>query len=197
MSDVPGELAAPVDAGDRVAASPEASREAFAALLTACWDRAYRLAYHLTGRRPDAEDLLQQAVEEAWRAFGRFQPGTRFDSWLFRIIHNSYIDRVRRDRRRRMFSLDDLTAERAGTSDAPAAAADGLLDGPVLRALQLLPPPFRAVVVLVDLEGLSYEEAAAVLRCPVGTVRSRLHRARLALREWLRPYVDAVRRGGL
>jgi RNA polymerase sigma-70 factor (ECF subfamily) len=67
----------------------------------------------------------------------------------------------------------------------------------VQRALDALPPEFRAVVVLVDLEGLSYAEAAQVLRCPVGTVRSRLHRARLALREWLRDYVDALKRGEL
>ncbi len=197
MSDVRVELAAPLTAGDSVAAGRETSREQFADLLAACWDRAFRFAYYLTGDRSDSEDLLQQAAEEALRAFPRFQPGTRFDSWLFRIIHNSYLDHVRKNRRRRVFSLDDLPADAVGAGADPAAVADGLLDGPVLRALQLLPPPFRAVVALVDLQGLSYEEAAAILRCPVGTVRSRLHRARLALREWLRPYVDAMKRGDL
>jgi len=71
------------------------------------------------------------------------------------------------------------------------------LDGPVQRALDALPAEYRAAVVLVDLEGFSYQEAAQLLRCPVGTVRSRLHRARMALREWLRDYVDAVKRGEL
>jgi len=78
-----------------------------------------------------------------------------------------------------------------------AAIAEGALDGPVLRALRALPQDARAVVALVDLLGLPYDDAAEILHCPVGTIRSRLHRARLALREWLRPYVDAMKRGDL
>ena len=182
-----------VPAADRTAA-----QESFAALLAAHWEHAYRFAYYLTGNAPDSEDLLQQAAEEAFRAFHRFQPGTRFDRWLFRIMHNSFVDRLRRERRRKIFSLDDVSGTAVMDPTAgPSEAAEGALDGPVLRALRALPPDARAVVALVDLQGLPYEAAAEILRCPIGTVRSRLHRARLALREWLRPYVDALQRGEL
>lgn len=171
----------------------------FADLLAANWDRAYRFACHLTGNAEQAEDLLQEAAKEAFVAFSRFTPGTRFDRWLMKILHNSYLDRVRRERRRRVFSLDEvpagaLLAERGGE---PEAALEASIDGPVRRALDALPPDARAVVALVDLLGLEYEDAADILHLPIGTVRSRLHRARLALREWLRPYVDAVKRGEL
>ncbi len=173
------------------------TRDQFAELLSTHWDHAYRFAYHLTGNTPDSEDLLQQAAEEAYRAFHRFQPGTRFDRWFFRIMHNSFVDRVRRDRRRKIFSLDEVTGAAAADAADPSVVAEGALDGPVLRALRALPPEARAVVALVDLQDLSYDDAAEILHCPVGTVRSRLHRARLALREWLRPYVDSMKRGDL
>jgi hypothetical protein len=87
MADAHLELAAALTAGSPVPVDRETSGQQFADLLATCWDRAFRFAYHLTGNLPDTEDLLQQAAEEAWRAFARFQPGTRFDSWLFRIIH--------------------------------------------------------------------------------------------------------------
>jgi len=167
--------------------------ERFTELLTAHWDFAYRYAYYLAGNVPDAEDLVQQAAEEALVAFRRFQPGTRFDRWLKRIIHNSFVDRVRQDRRRTTFSLSDVTD--LSLAADPEAAAEATLHGPVLRALRILPPESRAAVILVDLQGYSYGEAAEILRCPVGTVRSRLHRGRLALREWLRPYLEARQRG--
>src|SRR5713226_4917459 len=162
------------------AAVRTASQESFAELLAAHWTHAYRFAYYLTGNAHDSEDLLQQAAEEAFRAFHRFQPGTRFDRWLFRIMHNSFVDRLRRERRRKIFSLDEVTGVIAADNSAdPSAAAEGTLDGPVLRALRALPLEARAVVALVDLLGLPYEDAAAILHCPIGTVRSRLHRARL------------------
>lgn len=180
------------------AADRAASQESFAELLAAHWEHAYRFAYYLTGNAPDSEDLLQQAAEEAFRAFHRFQPGTRFDRWLFRIMHNSFVDRLRRERRRKIFSLDDVSGSAVMDPTAgPSEVAEGALDGPVLRALRALPPDARAVVALVDIQGLPYDAAAEILRCPIGTVRSRLHRARLALREWLRPYVDALQRGEL
>lgn len=171
-------------------------RTAFADLLAANWDRAYRFAMHLTGNATDADDLVQQAAEEAFRAFDRFQPGTRFDRWLLRILHNSFLDRVRRDRRRKTSSLEALPVPLPAPGAVDAEAL-GPIDGPVREALMKLPVEFRAVVVLVDIEGLPYDDTAEILRVPLGTIRSRLHRGRLALREWLRPYVDAMRRGEL
>lgn len=182
------------DAVEQTSADPQ-----FADLLTEHWDRVYRFAYHLTGNAEQAEDLLQEAATEAFEAFDRFTPGTRFDRWLMRIMHNTFLDRVRRERRRPTFSLDDVSPARlrAPVADDPETALEASIDGPVRRALAGLPLDYRAVVVLVDLQGFSYEDSAQMLHIPVGTVRSRLHRGRLALREWLRPYVDAMKRGNV
>lgn len=180
------------------ASGRDGSRAEFARLVEAHWRSAYRFAYRLTGNAAEAEDLVQQSAEEALRAFHRFRPGSRFDRWWLRILYHSFVDRARRDRRRVLVGLEHA-AHRPVTDRwaDPEAALGEHLDGPVQRALDALPPEFRAVVVLVDLEGFSYQEAAELLRCPVGTVRSRLHRARLALREWLRAYVEALKRGEL
>lgn len=179
--------------GSRVS---DARREEFAGLLTACWARLYRFAFHLTGNAVEAEELVQQAAVDAFAAFHTYRPGSAFDRWVMRILHNNFTDGRRRARRRRYLSLDALAqTPLAGPTADPETALTGWVDGPVRRALNALPPEFRAAVVLVDLEGYSYEEASAILGCPAGTLRSRLHRGRLALREWLRPYVDALRRG--
>ncbi len=180
-------------------AGTQDARAEFGRLVEAYWRSAYRFAYRLTGNPEEAADLVQEAAEEALRAFSRFRPGTRFDRWWLRILYNSFVDRTRRQRRQSHLPLDDLSGKLLATESwaDPEAALEEQLDGPVQRALNALPPEFRAAVILVDLEGLSYEDAARVLRCPPGTVRSRLHRGRLALREWLRAYVDAVRRGEL
>src|SRR5574341_1661533 len=97
----------------------------FAQLLTAHWNSAYRYAFHLTGHKSDAEDLVQQAAEEAYRAFKRFRTGTRFDRWLMTIIHNSFIDETRRRRRRPVVPMDEVSPEALTADDRsdPEAAA--------------------------------------------------------------------------
>jgi RNA polymerase sigma-70 factor (ECF subfamily) len=162
----------------------------------------YRVAYRFAGNHDDAEDLAQEAIVEAFRAFDRYQPGTYFDRWLYRIMSRTYIDTVRRRNRRPTVSLDAPL----GAEGAPLAAVVGDsswdpqqltetldLDGRIQAALDGLPEEFRAAVVLADIEGLSYDEVAAALRCPVGTVRSRLHRARQMLRGALGPWLGARR----
>ncbi len=192
-------MASEADALVSHAAPAEHVRAEFARLVEAHWRSAFRFAYRLTGDPEEAKDLVQEAAEEAFRAFHRFRRGSRFDRWWLRILYNSFVDRTRRERRRSCFALEDLACPTVAASRwaDPEGALEEKLDGPVQRALLGLPPDFRAAVLLVDLEGLSYQEAAQILRCPVGTVRSRLHRARLALREWLRDYVDALKRGEL
>jgi RNA polymerase sigma-70 factor (ECF subfamily) len=175
----------------------EARRARFAELFTEHWPRAFRYAVRLTGGGSEAEDILQETAEEAYRAFGRYREGTRFDRWLLRILHNTFIDHVRRRRRRPSASLDALPdfAVAADRADEPEEAAQRTLDGPVQRAVLRLNPEYRAVVVLVDVMGMPYEDAASILRCPIGTVRSRLHRGRLALRDRLAVYREELRRG--
>jgi RNA polymerase sigma-70 factor (ECF subfamily) len=146
-------------------------------------DRVYRLAYRLTGNRPDAEDLTQEVFVRVFRSLDSYVPGT-FEGWLHRITTNLFLDQARRKQRLRFDALSDERAARL-TSSAPApdaAYSDQRFDDDVERALATLPPDFRAAVVLCDVEGLSYEEIAEILGAKLGTVRSRIHRGRAMLR---------------
>jgi len=144
--------------------------------------RVYRLAYRLTGNQHDAEDLTQEVFVRVFRSLSSYTPGT-FEGWLHRITTNLFLDLVRRRARIRFDPLPD-DAERLPSKDRGPAAVydDNSFDADVQAALDALPPDFRAAVVLCDLEGLSYEEIAATLDVKIGTVRSRIHRGRAALR---------------
>ena len=175
---------------------------AFEELVQRHQTQIYRVAYRLTGNHDDAEDLAQEAIVEAFRAFDRYQPGTYFDRWLYRIMSRTYIDTIRRRNRRPFVSLDapmsgegDPLASVVGdSSQDPQQLTETLdLDGVIQSALDRLPEEFRTAVVLADIEGLSYDEVAVAARCPVGTVRSRLHRARQMLRAALAPHLGARR----
>ena len=148
--------------------------------------RVYRLAYRLTGNSHDAEDLTQDVFVRVFRSLSTYTPGT-FEGWLHRITTNLFLDQVRRKQRIRFDALPDDAGDRlAGREPTPAQAFDDAsLDHDVQAALDALPPDFRAAVVLCDIEGLSYEEIAATLGVKLGTVRSRIHRGRAALREAL------------
>jgi RNA polymerase sigma-70 factor (ECF subfamily) len=167
---------------------------AFAAWVPPTWDevvrnhsaRVYRLAYRLTGNRHDAEDLTQEVFVRVFRSLSSYQPGT-FEGWLHRITTNLFLDQVRRKQRIRFDALAEDADDRLPSTDVgPERAYEHRnLDDDVQRALDALPPDFRAVVVLCDIEGLSYEEIAATLGVKLGTVRSRIHRGRAQLREAL------------
>jgi len=149
-------------------------------------DRVFRLAYRLTGNRPDAEDLTQEVFVRVFRSLDTYTPGT-FEGWLHRITTNLFLDGARRKQRIRFDALSDERAARL-TSPAPApelAVADRTFDDDIETALATLPPDFRAAVVLCDVEGLSYEEIAEIMDAKLGTVRSRIHRGRTMLRKAL------------
>ena len=167
----------------------------FEELVANCSRQAYRVAFRITGNHEDAQDLIQEALFEAYRHFDRFTPGTRFDRWLYRIMTNRHIDRIRRDGKLPPLSLDHSEDGESADSgwelpdregDPAAHVLDEVLDERLEKALAELPPEYRQVVVLADIEELSYEEVAHTVRCPVGTVRSRLHRGRALLREKLK-----------
>ena len=149
-------------------------------------DRVFRLAYRLTGNRPDAEDLTQEVFVRVFRSLSTYQPGT-FEGWIHRITTNLFLDQARRKQRIRFDALSDERADRLTSASASpdAAYADRTFDDDVELALASLPPEFRAAVVLCDVEGLSYEEIADVLGLKLGTVRSRIHRGRTMLRKAL------------
>ena len=170
--------------------------EEFEKLVKANRDALYRIAYRLTGNRDDAEDLLLEALTEAWESFNHFQKGTEFVRWVATIMTHTFLDWQRKNSHYEFVSLDEPSEE----DEEPLELPDETDDPEKLvlrrefwraakRALDELPPESRTVVVLVDMEGLSYEEAAKILNCPIGTVRSRLHRARTILREKLKDWL--------
>ena len=148
--------------------------------------RVYRLAYRLTGNPHDAEDLTQDVFIRVFRSLHRFQPGT-FEGWLHRITTNLFLDSARRRQKVRIDPMGEGAEDRLPSSwPSPSEVLhDAGLDHDVAAALADLSPEFRAAVVLCDIEGLSYEEIAATLGIKLGTVRSRIHRGRVLLREAL------------
>jgi RNA polymerase sigma-70 factor, ECF subfamily len=153
-------------------------------------DRVYRLAYRLSGNQHDAEDLTQETFIRVFRSVQNYQPGT-FEGWLHRITTNLFLDMVRRRNRIRMEALpDDYDRVPAEEPNPEQIYHDSRLGPDLQAALDSLPPEFRAAVVLCDIEGLSYEEIGATLGVKLGTVRSRIHRGRQALREYLAAHAD-------
>jgi RNA polymerase sigma factor (sigma-70 family) len=145
-------------------------------------DRVYRLAYRLSGNRHDAEDLTQETFIRVFKSLANYHPGT-FEGWLHRITTNLFLDMVRRRARVRMDGLPEDTDRLPGGGPEPEKVwSDTHLDPSLQASLDELPPEFRAAVVLCDVEGLSYEEIGATLGVKLGTVRSRIHRGRTALR---------------
>ncbi len=149
-----------------------------------------RLALRLTRNRDDAEDLLQETLLDAYRAFHQYQGGTRFYHWVARIMTRNHLDRFRRKRLTVVPLIqraDDGSEEILDVADDRADPALRLLaatlDAPAQAALDALAPGPRTTVELCDLGGATYEEAAHAQDCPVGTIRSRLHRAHLAIRK--------------
>ncbi len=154
-------------------------------------DRVYRLAYRLSGSQHDAEDLTQETFIRVFRSVQNYQPGT-FEGWLHRITTNLFLDMVRRRGRIRMEALpEDYDRVPADEPNPEQIYHDSRLGPDLQAALDSLPPEFRAAVVLCDIEGLSYEEIGATLDVKLGTVRSRIHRGRQALRDHLARHSDA------
>ncbi|MBV8119569.1 MAG: RNA polymerase sigma factor [Alphaproteobacteria bacterium] len=151
--------------------------------LIAVLPRLRRFARGLTGSVVEADDLVQAACERALARRHQFQEGTRFDSWMFRIVQTIWIDQLRARAVRKEES--EVVEARAG-SDEPMRRVEARLTlSEVRRAVDRLSPEQRAALLLVTVEGLSYKEAAEVIQVPVGTVMSRLARARLALQTQL------------
>jgi len=156
-------------------------------------DLLYRAALRLTHNRAEAEDLVQETWLRALRHFDQFDPGSNCRAWLLTILRNAFLNRLRREGREILES--DMAATEAGAARLEEASVahsspeedffQTVLHGDVDRALKTLPLPFRLVVTLADLEGLTYKEIAQVLGCPIGTVMSRLSRARQLLRKEL------------
>jgi RNA polymerase sigma-70 factor (ECF subfamily) len=154
-------------------------------------DQVFRVARHLVGSREEAEDLMQETYARAFRSWRSYTPGTNLRAWLLRILTNLNIDRGRRQQRTpQMTSIDehgdyylyDKLVEGEGEPPDEERVIAKLSQGSIVDALAHVPHDFRDVLVLVDIGEFSYAEAAQILDIPIGTVMSRLHRARRILK---------------
>lgn len=161
-------------------------------------DALTNYALRLTGDREEASDLLQETCLKAFRFFDSFKPGTNCKAWLYRIMKNSFINRYRRAQKAPE-SVDydgvkefyhSIRPDGDDGNDMQHEVFSQLLSDEVTTAINMLPPDFRTVVILSDIEDFTYEEIAEFVDCPIGTVRSRLHRGRRLLRENLETYAE-------
>jgi len=166
---------------DRVVAHVTPVSGRFSDQLIAVLPRLRRFAAGLTRSGSEADDLVQAACERALAREHQFQEGTRFDSWMFRIVQTIWIDQLRAREVRK--EDGDIAEERLGTDEPVRRVEARLALAEARRAIALLPPDQRATLMLVTVEGLSYKQAAEVAGVPVGTIMSRLARARTALQQ--------------
>jgi len=164
-------------------------------------DQIYGAALRLTRNPADAEDVVQDTYAKAFAAFHQFKPGTNLRAWLYRIMTNTFINNYRKSQRQPSISGDDIEDwqlyraaghESSGLQSAEMKALDSIPDRTVTEALESLSPEFRQVVLLADVEGFSYKEIAEIMGTPIGTVMSRLNRARAALRSKLADYAASL-----
>ncbi len=170
------------------------AQQDFEKLMEASYRKVYNLAYRLSGNRGDAEDLTQEAYFRAYRSFNTFEGDRPFENWILRIVTRLYLDLARsRKRRPQVFSYDNPLHTDSSDDTMMLQTMDerpnpeehllrNTLSGDLECAMQQLKPDQRLLVNLADVEQVPYEEIANVLSVPVGTVRSRLHRAHKKLR---------------
>jgi RNA polymerase sigma-70 factor (ECF subfamily) len=161
-------------------------------------DQLYGAALRMTRNPADAQDLVQETFVKAYAAFGQFEQGTNLKAWLYRILTNTFINTYRKKQRDpykgTISDMEDWqlgeaeSATAMSSRSAEAEAIDHLPDSAVKDALQSIPEDFRLAVYFADVEGFSYQEIADIMKTPVGTVMSRLHRGRRLLRGLLTDY---------
>lgn len=179
-----------------VSRSTKRKHEEFEAEALPHMDVLYNFALRTTGNESDARDLLQETYLKAFRFWDKYEKGTNIRAWLFRIMKNSYINRYRKETKEPdKVDYDEIEnfynsirAESTDPNDLQEKLYGNLLGDEVAKALESLPDDFRTVVILCDIEGLTYEEIAEFIERPIGTVRSRLHRGRKLLQASLYEY---------
>jgi RNA polymerase sigma-70 factor (ECF subfamily) len=198
-----------VEVPELVALAKDGDRRAFDRLVELHAPAIYNLALRVTRCREDAEDCVQEAFLRAYTGLRSFRGEAAFSTWLYRVALNVAREQAKRagrlpvcasellgdDPERAGPELEEIGWRHSSQPDPEQAAVADQRRRVLLRALRTLPDHQREVIVLYDLQGLSYEEIAQVLRIRVGTVKSRLNRARLALKDTLRPHLDLLREG--
>jgi len=163
-------------------------------------DSMYNFAYRLTFDEDESKDLVQETYLKAFRFLNSFQQGTNAKAWLFRILKNSFINDFRKKSKQpakvdyqeveTYYNSDNVDV--SITTDLRVDAVQDMIGDEISNALNSLAVDFRTVIILCDLEGFTYEEMAKILDIPIGTVRSRLHRARNLLKEKLQVYAKSM-----
>ncbi len=163
-------------------------------------DSMYNFAYRLTFDEDDAKDLVQETYLKAFRFINSFEQGTNAKAWLFRILKNSFINDFRKKSKEpskvdyqeveTFYNSEDTDV--SVTTDLRVETIQDMIGDEISNALNSLAVDFRTVIILCDLEGFTYEEMAKILDIPIGTVRSRLHRARNLLKEKLQSYAQSM-----
>jgi len=171
-----------------------ANAETFEALAIPLLAPLYNFAHWLAGNRDEAEDLVQETYVKAMKGFSTFQLGTNFRAWMYRILRNTFL--TSRSGLKQMVSLDDEESsivEPAATDDPESLLFARADEEEIRRALEQLPVAHREIVLLCDVEEMSYKEIAELVGIPIGTVMSRLSRARRTMRSLLRERVHGAR----
>ncbi len=192
---------------DTTSVAQAQNADEFEQLFRRSYRRAYNLAYRLTGNATEAEDITQDAYFRAWSRFYQYEHSRSFESWLFRIITNLVIDHHRQERRANIISLNAPIFDETGavayqrelTDQRPTPEEliiENLLETPLQAALDSLSPIYRAAIILADIGDESYEEIAQVMGCAIGTVRSRIHRARRLMRRYLEKHQSSSSANG-
>jgi RNA polymerase sigma-70 factor (ECF subfamily) len=200
MTDSMDDTTAPEPEAPEAAAVPDV-RSLFEEQAIPFMDQLYAAGLRMTRNPADAADLVQETFVKAFAAFAQFQQGTNLKAWLYRILTNTFINNYRKKQRHPyQGTIDDLEDWQLGgaesvtqgrsTRSAEAEAIDHLPDSAVKDALQAIPEDFRMAVYFADVEGFSYQEIADIMKTPVGTVMSRLHRGRRMLRDLLADYAQ-------
>ncbi len=176
-------------------------RAAIDTLIVRYQGKAYQFAYRLAGNSDDAADLVAESFVRVYSAMPRFRRESLFSTWLYRIITNCFLDQRKKEKSRQHQSLDDALAvspdqpqTTATSGESPAEASErGERERIIKAAIDQLPEYQRAMIVMYHVESLSYEDISEALDTPIGTVKSRLNRARMSLREALEPYEELFR----
>ncbi len=164
-------------------------------------DALYTFAYHLTYNEDDANDLVQETYLKAFRFIEKYHEGTNAKAWLFKILKNAFINQYRRKSKQpTRVDYEDITSYQeveedsnlSGYADLREEMFQTMMGDEVTNAINALPVDFRVVILLCDIEGFTYEEISKILDIPIGTVRSRLHRARNMLKDKLREYARSM-----
>lgn len=167
-------------------------QQAFGALLSKHEMRMYNIAYRMMGNSEDAMDMVQEAMIKVYRSLGRFEGSAQLGTWLYRVTTNTCLDELRRRKLRQTVSLDERMEKGAPSPPdhifaKPEEAVEQMEKNQALRAaIKKLTPEHQAAIVLRDMQGMTYQQAAKIMDCPIGTMKSRVNRARAALREELK-----------